>query len=140
MRETRSVPPGQRSLAADPVRVVIADDDFLFAAMLRTRLSAHPDLDVVGMADDGRTALALAEELEPDLVLMDVNMPALDGIEATRRIRALPDAPTVVLVTGADGPTDGRAYAAGAAAYLRKSADILPLIDVIVAVSQLSGA
>jgi DNA-binding NarL/FixJ family response regulator len=133
------VPPGQCSTAADPVRVVIADDDHLFAAMLRARLSAHPDFDVVGIADDGRAALALAEQLEPDLVLMDLNMPAVDGIEATRRICALPAAPRVVLVTGEDQESDGRAYAAGASAYLRKSPDMVALIDVIVAVAQLSG-
>jgi len=123
----------------DRIRVVVADDDWLFARMLQVRLSAHPDLEVVGTAGDGSEAVALAEELAPDIVLMDVTMPVLDGVEATRLIRALPEPPAVVLVTGEDEDDLG-AYEAGAAAYLRKSLDLVSLIDVIVALTQLAGA
>jgi DNA-binding NarL/FixJ family response regulator len=124
----------------DRIRIVVADDDWMFARLLQVRLSAHPDLEVVGIAGNGSEAIALAEELEPDLVLMDVSMPVLDGVEATRLIRALPEPPTVVLVTGEDDDADLGAYEAGAAAYLRKSLDLVSLIDVIVAFSQFAGA
>jgi DNA-binding NarL/FixJ family response regulator len=118
----------------DPIRIVIADDDRLFAGMVRAQLSARTEFEVVGIAGDGREAVALTEELEPDLVLMDVAMPLLDGVEASRLIRAAPNGPKVVLVTGDDEDLDGRAYRAGAAAYLRKS-DLVGLIDLILAVS-----
>ena len=128
MSETPPVPP-------PPVRIVVADDDRLFARMLRTRLNEHPDLDVVGVAEDGSRAVALVEEFEQDVVVMDVKMPGVDGVEATRRIRALPSPPSVVLITGDDEDADARAYEAGAAAYLRKSVDLVSLIDMIVAFS-----
>lgn len=121
-----------------PLRVVIADDDRLFARMMRARLSALPGIEVVGLAADGRRALALAEELEPDVVLMDVHMPVMDGVEATRLIRALEDPPAVVLITGEDAAADAAAFEAGAAAYLRKSGDLIDVVDVIVAFSQLT--
>jgi len=121
-----------------PLRVVIADDDRLFARMMRARLSALPEIEVVGLAADGRRAVALAEELEPDVVLMDVHMPVMDGVEATRLIRALEEPPAVVLITGEDAAADAAAFEAGAAAYLRKSGDLIDVVDVIVAFSQLT--
>jgi two-component system nitrate/nitrite response regulator NarL len=120
------------------LRIVIADDDPLFAALLRARLAGRPELEVVGLARDGAEAVALAEQLLPDLLLMDVHMPGVDGIEATRLVRDLPDPPTVVLITGDDEDADARAYEAGAAAYLQKSVDIVSLIDVVVAVSRVA--
>src|SRR5262245_57434757 len=122
----------------DSVRIVIADDDDLFARMVRIQLSTRPEFEVVGIASDGREAIELTNELEPDVVLMDVSMPVVDGIEATEVIRAGPDPPAVVMVTGEDEATDVRAYTAGAAAYLRKSGGTLGLIDVILAVSQVA--
>jgi len=140
MRQTppMSLPPGMPP--RDRIRIVVADDDWLFAQLLQVQLSAQPDLEVVGIAGDGSEAVDLAQKLSPDIVLMDVTMPVLDGVEATRLIRALPEPPTVVLVTGEDDDTDLGAYEAGAAAYLRKSLDLVSLIDVIVAFSQLAGA
>lgn len=120
------------------LRIVIADDDPMFAALLRARLGGRAGLEVVGLAGDGAEAVALAEQLLPDLLLMDVHMPGVDGIEATRMVRDLPDPPTVVLITGDDEDADARAYEAGAAAYLQKSVDIVSLIDVVVAVSRVA--
>jgi len=137
MRETPAVLPPPE---LDAVRVVLADDDPLFARAMRARLSLHPELEIVGIASDGVEAVDLAAALEPDIVLMDVSMPRLDGIAATERIRQQPSPPAVVLITGDDQESDSRAYEAGAAAYLRKSTDLLGLVDVIVAVSQLVGA
>ena len=72
------------------IRLLIADDQALVRAGFRMILAAEPDLDVVGEAGDGAAAVALAAELRPDVVLMDVRMPDVDGIEATRRLQALP--------------------------------------------------
>jgi len=119
------------------LRVVVADDDRLFARMLRMRLNALPEIEVVGIAGNGHEALELVEEFEPDVVLMDVEMPVMDGVEATARIRDLDNAPSVVLITGGAGETDASAYEAGATAYLRKTGDLIPLFDVILALSQL---
>ncbi|WP_143587713.1 response regulator, partial [Streptomyces alboverticillatus] len=82
------------------VTVLIADDEELTRTGLRTLLSAREGLRVVGEAADGEQALALAAELRPDVVLMDVRMPKVDGIEATRRLQAdFPDPPKVVVIT-----------------------------------------
>jgi DNA-binding NarL/FixJ family response regulator len=133
-----SLPPGMP--LRDRIRIVVADDDRMFAQSLQVRLTAYADLEVVGIAGDGREAVALVQDLVPDIVLMDVNMPILDGVEAARLMRALPEPPTVVLVTGEDADDDSGAYESGAAAYLRKSVELVSLIDVIVAFSQLAGA
>lgn len=121
-----------------PVRIVIADDDPVFGRMVQAHLSVHGEFEVVGLAADGREAIKLAEELEPDLMLLDVSMPGLDGIEAARIIRQGERPPSVVLVTGEDDASDARAYKAGAAAYVRKTGDVVPLMDAILTVSQLA--
>jgi DNA-binding NarL/FixJ family response regulator len=135
MDQESAVPPSDRT------RILIADDDRLFAQMLRRRLAMHDAFDVVGIADNGAEAIAQAKRLKPALVLMDVTMPMLDGIDATKEIRKLPDAPRVVLITGEDSESgENLAYEAGAAAYLRKSQELVSVIDAIVAVSRLSAA
>jgi CheY-like chemotaxis protein len=109
--------------------------------MLRTALATHADFDVVGIVANGVEAVAAAESLKPALVLMDVSMPLMDGIEATRQMQALDDPPTVVLITAeTSGSVDKRAYDAGASAYLRKTEELLSVIDVIVALSRVTGA
>ena len=70
------------------IRVLLADDQPLVLAGLRTILESEPDIEIVGQAQDGRTAVALARELRPDLVLMDIRMPKLDGLAATRELAA----------------------------------------------------
>ncbi|MFY9577999.1 MAG: response regulator transcription factor [Gaiellaceae bacterium] len=114
-------------------RILIAGQDLPFCRRLRASVEAHEGLEVVGIAEDGKEAIHLVETLKPSLVLMDVAMPGVDGIEATRRIRKLPDSPAVVLMTSDDDEIDDRAVDAGAAAYLRKSSDLIALLDFVVA-------
>jgi two-component system, NarL family, response regulator NreC len=134
MGHVSAVPPSDRT------RILIADDDRFFAEMLRSALAGHDGFDVVGIVANGADAVAQTEMLKPALVLMDVAMPRLDGIEATRKIRELPDAPMVVLITGEESSRDKHAYEAGATAYLRKSQELVAVIDVVVAVAGLSTA
>jgi DNA-binding NarL/FixJ family response regulator len=108
-------------MAADRVRVVIADDQRLFAEALEAILSTDGRINVVGRAGTGEAAVDLARDERPDVVLMDIAMPVMDGIEATEAIRdQVPDTRVIVL-TGSDAPHDiSRARAAGASAYVTK--------------------
>src|SRR5215510_15683174 len=85
-------------------RVIIADDHELARLGLRTMLVPEPDLDVVGEAATGRETVALADELEPDLVLMDIRMPDLDGLVATRKIKELHPRTSILVVTLSEDP------------------------------------
>jgi DNA-binding NarL/FixJ family response regulator len=107
------------------IRVLIADDQALVRGGFRLILEAQRDIEVVGEADDGREALAKARELEPDVVLMDIRMPELDGLEATRRLVAGGGAPRVLILTTFD--LDEYVYEAmkaGASGFLLK--DVRP--------------
>jgi DNA-binding NarL/FixJ family response regulator len=84
------------------IKVLIADDQALVRGGFRLILQAQKDMEVVGEAEDGRQALELARTLKPDVVLMDIRMPELDGIEATRRLGDSPDAPRVLMLTTFD--------------------------------------
>jgi DNA-binding NarL/FixJ family response regulator len=127
------MPPPEGPSPLDRKRIVIADDDRLFAEMLRSALSLHDEFDVVGIAGDGAEAVELAERLKPDLVLMDWNMPRVDGIEATRKLRDLEEAPAVVLISGTDAEVEVEAASAGAVGYLRKARDLAELTGLIAA-------
>ncbi len=103
------------------IRVLLADDHTLMRAGLRMVVDAQPDLTVIGEANDGREAVAMARELKPDIVVMDIGMPSLNGIEAARQIRAsLPDTQIVMLSMHSDEGYILRALKAGAKAYLLK--------------------
>lgn len=105
------------------LRVLLADDHALFRRALDELLAEDGRIEVVGHAADGRQAVELARALAPDLVLMDVDMPVMSGMDATRRIKEL-DLPTcVVIVSSSDTAADrDRAREAGAAAYFTKDA------------------
>lgn len=122
------------------VRVLIADDHRLFAESLMTVLSEDERVDVVGIADNGEEAVELAAELQPDVILMDLQMPVMDGLEATRRIRATGLPTQILLLTGAEVPRGADdAAAAGATAYLRKERGVEQLRQVFVEVTSLAA-
>jgi DNA-binding NarL/FixJ family response regulator len=113
-------------------RVLLADDQGLVRAGFRMILTGEPAIEIVGEASDGREAVAQAERLRPDVVLMDIRMPEVDGIEATRRITARQDAPRVIVLTTFD--LDEYVYAslrAGASAFLLKDAREEQLVAAI---------
>jgi DNA-binding NarL/FixJ family response regulator len=114
------------------IRVLIADDHRLFAEALDAILAAEPGIEVVGRARNGEQAVEQALELEPDVILMDISMPVVDGVEATKRIRKhLPQA-RVLMLTGSNARTDvARARDAGAAAYVTKDRIAAQLIEAI---------
>ena len=118
------------------IRVLLVDDQSLLRAGFRMILGAEPGLEVVGEAGDGQEAVALVAELKPDVVLMDVRMPTMDGIEATRRITAAGSRTRVLILTTFD--LDEYVYAglrAGASGFLLKDARPEELIAGIRAVA-----
>jgi len=106
-----------------PLRIVIAEDDDSLAALVEEILDGDGRFTVVGRARDGEDAVRVCESLSPDIVLMDIAMPGLDGIEATRAIHARDAGQHVVIYTGSDEYGDvARAEDAGAIGYLHKDA------------------
>ncbi|MEA2157193.1 MAG: hypothetical protein QOE11_3333 [Solirubrobacteraceae bacterium] len=117
-------------------RILLADDQELLRMGFRMVLDAQPDLDVVGEAGDGQAAVALAGELDPDLILMDVRMPVLDGVDATRELIAAGSRARIIILTTFD--LDEYAYAAlraGASGFLLKDAPPTDLLSAIRAVA-----
>jgi two-component system nitrate/nitrite response regulator NarL len=119
------------------VRVLIADDHRLFSEALEAILATDDRIEVVGQANDGGEAIELAGKLEPDIVLMDVSMPVLDGFEATKAIRAANDKVSVLMLTGSNSRADvDRSREAGAAGYVTKDRIASELLDVILEVTK----
>lgn len=126
-------------VAAVATRLMIVDDQTLFREGLRTLCAMQPSLEVVATASDGKEAVELAGRHRPDVVLMDVRMPVMDGVEATRAIRAAyPDVHVVVLTTYDDDELVKEALSAGAAGYLLKDSPP-PMVFAAIAAVQAGG-
>ncbi|TMD63944.1 MAG: response regulator transcription factor [Chloroflexi bacterium] len=120
-----------------PVRILIVDDQELFREGLHTLLSMQPDLQVVGEARNGEEALRLAEDLKPDVVLMDLRMPVLNGVAATRRLKSTqPGIKVIVLTTFDDDEDVFEGLRAGAIGYLLKDVASEKLVEAIRAVAR----
>ena len=120
-----------------PVRVLIADDHRLFAEALEAVLSSEERIDVVGRASDGGEAVDLARRLQPDLVLLDISMPVLDGFEAAAELERLERPPAILMLTGSSSPDDvDRARRAGVTGYITKDAIAASLVDAILAAAK----
>jgi DNA-binding NarL/FixJ family response regulator len=103
------------------ISVLVVDDEPLFVEMIEAMLSPEPGIAVVATALDGRRAVRLTKQLQPDVVIMDVSMPVLDGIEATRRILDRDPEASILILTGGTTPGDvDQARKAGASAYVTK--------------------
>ncbi len=120
---------------SDPaVRVLIVDDQALFREALATLLEVQPEIEVVGEASDGEQAVRLCAELRPDVALMDIRMPVLDGIAATTRLRAEQPGVRVLALTTFDDDADVfAALRAGAVGYLLKDVSSTRLVEALVA-------
>lgn len=115
-----------------PIRLLIADDQALVRGALGALLELEPDLTVAGMASDGGEAVRLAEELRPDVCLMDIQMPGMDGVEATSRIRAASPATRVLVVTTFARPGYLRsALDAGASGFIVKDTPAEHLAEAV---------
>ncbi|MHB8618009.1 MAG: response regulator [Chloroflexota bacterium] len=117
------------------IRLLLADDQTLLRQGLRIILSSEPDLEVVGEAVDGEEAITLARELRPDVLLMDVRMPRLDGVEAAAALAGEPGLRVILLTTYDDDDLVLRGMRAGAAGYLLKDQPAEEIIEAIRAVA-----
>jgi two-component system response regulator NreC len=114
------------------IRVLIVDDHTILRAGLRMLLNAHPDLEVVGEASDGNEAVASAQRMQPDVILMDIAMPECNGIEATRQIkRLMPDTRVLVLTMHENEEYLFQVLRAGASGYILKEAADTELVKAI---------
>src|SRR6267143_2091596 len=131
------MPDDVSDVVSDAIRVLIADDHALFRRGLNMVLESEDGIDVVAEAEDGQDAIAKSEEFAPDIVLMDVRMPRVSGIEATRTIRDVIPTAKILMLTVSDEEEDlYEAIKAGANGYLLKEISIEEVADAIRAVVQ----
>ncbi|HUZ02962.1 MAG TPA: response regulator transcription factor [Thermomicrobiaceae bacterium] len=131
---TRMMPANGKAKA---IGVLLVDDHVLFRQALRHLLESEPDIRVVGEAGDGRSAEALATRDRPDVILMDISMPGIDGVSATRELKSeLPTVKIIILTMFAEDAHVIRAIRAGADAYLLKNTESVKVIDAIRAVAR----
>ncbi|MBV8480704.1 MAG: response regulator transcription factor, partial [Actinobacteria bacterium] len=117
-------------------KVLIADDHRLFAEALEAILSVDDRIELVGLAADGREAVKLAEEHSPDVILMDISMPLMDGIEAAQAIHQRDHSVSILMLTGSNSRNDvDRARKAGAAGYVTKDRIAAELVKAILDVA-----
>lgn len=115
-----------------PIRLLIVDDHTMFRQGLASLLRSEPEIEVVGQAADGQEALRLAGELQPDVVVMDMKMPGMDGVEATHRLlAAMPHARVLMLTVSEEDEDLFAAIRAGARGYILKNADADALLEAI---------
>jgi DNA-binding NarL/FixJ family response regulator len=120
-----------------PIRVVLADDHTLFRAGMRMLLETLPDVQVVAEASDGREAVHMVKTTQPNVVLMDITMPGLNGLEATKRlVKEVPESNVLILSMHKSEEYVWQALRAGAAGYLLKDADVAELALAIKAVTR----
>lgn len=120
-----------------PVRVLLVDDQALFREAVATLLGLNPAIEIVGQAEDGRAAIEACGRARPDVVLMDLRMPGMSGVEATRALRAAhPSVRTLVLTTFEEDEEVFAALQAGAAGYLLKAAPAAKLVEAILATAR----
>lgn len=114
------------------IRVLVVDDHDLVRSGITRMLADNPDIEVIGQAASGEEAIDAVREQVPDIVLMDIRMPGIGGLEATRRILRIDDSIRVIVVTAcADDPYPTRVMQAGASAYITKGADIREMVRAI---------
>ena len=122
------------------IKLMLVDDHPMVRQVIRSRLSLEPDLMVIGEAENGEMAVALVPTLKPDVVLMDINMPCMDGITATAALRDIAPSSAIVILSMEDDPsTKAEADQAGAAAFVSKYHILDQLVGVIRQVSGLKG-
>jgi two-component system response regulator EvgA len=109
----------------DRIRVLVCDDVAMLRELIRYELEEDDDVVVIGEADNGLDSVRLVEELHPDVVILDLAMPGIDGLEAITRMRAVADPPAILVHSGFDAATmRDRVLALGAARYLEKGGNL----------------
>ena len=122
----------QAAQLTDKIRVLLADDHTILRAGLRMMLNAQPDIEVIGEASSGREAVAITAHLAPDVVIMDISMPEMNGIEATRQIKKqFPDVRVLILTMHENEGYLFQSLRAGASGYMMKEAADTELIQAI---------
>jgi two-component system, NarL family, response regulator DesR len=122
-------------------RILLVDDQQRFAEAMRATLTSDPRLEVVGIASDGAEAVELATDLSPDMVVMDVDMPVMDGVEATRRICEVDPSIRVLVLMSSDSIAESaQAHEAGAVGFIRKDRSAVEPMEGIPEVASLALA